>query len=304
LRIAGVIFNRVGGDGHARLLREAMRVALPQIPVLGCIPRAANIALPERHLGLVPAHEAVDVERVIAAAARLVAKTIDLSALQVLARPARPQVLANSGGTIPPLGQRIAIAADDAFAFAYPWLLDSWRAAGAELSFFAPLADEAPAENADAIYLPGGFPELHAGVLAANQNFLGGLRRAAAHGTTIYGECGGYMALGDALVDAEGESHTLAGLLPLATSFAERRLHLGYREATLTETGPLGPAGTRYRGHEFHYSTTQSDTMGRHSDTSPLFSASDAAGHLLPFAGHRRGTVMGSFIHLIDRANT
>jgi len=298
LQIAGVIFNRVGGEGHVRLLREALRLAVPQTPVLGCIPRAADIALPERHLGLVPAGEAADIERVIAAAARLIAGTIDLPALQALARPANPLPRPNTGSTIPPLGQRIAIASDNAFAFAYPWLLEGWRKAGAELSFFAPLADQAPAVDADAIYLPGGYPELHAGVLAANQNFLSGLRRAATRGATVYGECGGYMTLGEGLVDAEGRTHALAGLLPLTTSFAERRLHLGYREAVLTENGPLGPVGTRFRGHEFHYAT-----MSRHNDTRLLFSALDAAGRDLPFAGHRVGTVMGSFIHLIDRAN-
>lgn len=296
VRIAGVIFNRVGGDGHVRLLHDTMHLALPQIPVLGCIPRRADIALPERHLGLIPAREGVDTKRVIGAVARLVAETIDLSALQALARPANPVIRSNSNVAIPPLGQRIAIAADNAFAFAYPWLLDSWRAAGAQLTFFSPLADEAPPENTDAIYLPGGYPELHAGVLAANQCFLSALRGAAARGITIYGECGGYMILGEGLVDAEGNTHALAGLLPVTTSFAERRLHLGYREATLTETGPLGEAGTRYRGHEFHYAS-----LGRHSDTCRLFSAADVAGRLLPFAGHRAGTVMGSFIHLIDR---
>jgi cobyrinic acid a,c-diamide synthase len=111
------------------------------------------------------------------------------------------------------------------------------------------------------------------------------------------------MALGNSLIDAKGATHAMAGLLPLTTSFAERRLHLGYREITLIENTPLGPAGTRYRGHEFHYSTTQSGTVAGQNDAHPLFSATDAAARPLPFAGHRAGTVMGSFIHLIDRMN-
>ncbi len=147
---------------------------------------------------------------------------------------ARAAPLRHAG--IPPLGQHIAVARDDAFCFAYPALLDGWRRAGAELSFFSPLADEPPAPAADAVYLPGGYPELWAGRLAAAASFLGGLRRAAADGKPVYGECGGYMVLGEGLIDADGGRHAMAGLLPLETSFAERRLHLGYRCARLLAT--------------------------------------------------------------------
>ena len=196
-----------------------------------------------------------------------------------------------------PLGQRIAIARDDAFLFAYPAVLEGWRRQGAELSFFSPLADEIPDAAADAVYLPGGYPELHAGRLAAAGHFTAALRRAAASGTAIYGECGGYMALGESLTDGAGRAHRMVGLLPLATSFAERRLHLGYRAATLIGGGPLGPAGARFRGHEFHYATT----IAAGADA-PLFALSDASGKDLGASGLRHGSVMGSFIHLIDRA--
>jgi cobyrinic acid a,c-diamide synthase len=176
-------------------------------------------------------------------------------------------------------------------------VLEGWRRQGAELSFFSPLADEIPDAAADAVYLPGGYPELHAGRLAAASRFLAGLRRAAASGTAIYGECGGYMALGESLTDGAGRAHRMVGLLPLATSFAERRLHLGYRAATLIGGGPLGPAGARFRGHEFHYATTIAA-----SADAPLFALSDASGKDLGASGLRHGSVMGSFIHLIDRA--
>jgi len=176
-------------------------------------------------------------------------------------------------------------------------VLDGWRRQGAELSFFAPLADEAPDPAADAIYLPGGYPELHAGRLAAAECFLARLRQAAAHGAAIYGECGGYMVLGDALIDGAGNSHRMAGLLPLTTSFAARRLHLGYRAARLLAVGPLGRAGARFRGHEFHHSTIVAEGPG-----DPLFALEDACAVELGPSGLRRGAVAGSFIHLIDRA--
>jgi cobyrinic acid a,c-diamide synthase len=198
---------------------------------------------------------------------------------------------------LPALGARIAVARDDAFLFAYPAVLRGWRDQGAELSCFSPLADEAPDPAADAVYLPGGYPELHAGRLAAAERFLSGLRRAASRGATIYGECGGYMALGEGLTDADGRTHRMAGLLPLATSFADRRLHLGYRVATLCAAGPLGPAGARYRGHEFHYAAASAATAG-----APLFRATDSCGADLGAAGLCCGSVMGSFVHLIDRA--
>ncbi len=128
--------------------------------------------------------------------------------------------------------------------------------------------------------------------------FSDGLRQAAADGKAIYGECGGYMALGETLTAADGRTYRMAGLLPLATSFAERRLHLGYREAKLLAAGPLGTAGTRFRGHEFHYATTRTSA----GDAAPLFAVTDSCGVDLGPAGLRRGSVSGSFIHLIDRA--
>jgi cobyrinic acid a,c-diamide synthase len=239
----------------------------------------------------------VATEAIIARAAQAVAAGLDIDRLVALARPA---ALCGAApiAPLPPLGQRIAVARDDAFRFAYPAILEGWRRQGAELSFFSPLADEVPGPVADAVYLPGGYPELHPGRLAAAAHFLAGLRRAAASGAAIYGECGGYMVLGETLTGAEGYAHRMAGLLPLATSFAERRLHLGYRAATLLAAGPLGAAGARFRGHEFHYAATVSA-----SAEGPLFALSDASGKDLGPSGLRRGSVVGSFIHLIDRAD-
>ena len=201
-----------------------------------------------------------------------------------------------SAASLPVLGQRIAVARDEAFAFAYPLVLDGWRRAGAEVFPFSPLADESPSPVADAIYLPGGYPELHAGRLAGAGRFIEGLRAAAARGAVVYGECGGYMVLGESLVDADCVSHAMAGLLPVATTFAERRLTLGYRTAHVLASGPLGGAATGYRGHEFHYARVL-----REDGDEALFRCADARGRELGPAGRRIGRIMGSFVHLIDR---
>lgn len=294
VRVAGVIFNRTGGKGHARMLREAM--APLGIPVLGCVPRDDGLALPDRHLGLVQAGEHADLDGFLDRAADIVAAHVDTDALRALAEPGGlPGGGSNVPVPIPPLGRRIAVARDTAFAFAYPFVLDGWRAAGAEIVPFSPLADEAPDGAADAVYLPGGYPELHAGRLAGNAAFLDGLRAAAAHDAVIYGECGGYMVLGEGLVDADGKRHAMAGLLAVSSSFAAPRLHLGYRRAKLTADGPLGASGAGFRGHEFHYA----GVLGESADD-PLFILHDSRDDDCGSAGSRQGRVMGSFLHLVD----
>jgi cobyrinic acid a,c-diamide synthase len=294
VRVAGVIFNRVGAEGHAVTLRDAVRPL--GIPVLGCIPRSAALALPERHLGLVQAREQAGLQSALDSAAATVARHLDLDALASLARHARPAAAAAPAAPLlSPLGQRIAVASDACFSFIYPDLLESWRAAGAEIAPFSPLAGEGPAADADAIYLPGGYPELHAGRLASSAAFMEGLRKAAARKAALFGECGGYMVLGQGLVDADRLPHAMAGLLPLETSFAARRLHLGYREVRLLADTAVGTAGATFRGHEFHYATvTHEAGDGR------LFDCRDGRGKALGPAGLRRGTVCGSFVHLID----
>jgi cobyrinic acid a,c-diamide synthase len=297
VEVAGVICNRVGSADHATILAHALQAL--GLPLLGMVRRDEGLALPERHLGLVQAAEHGDIERFIANAAERIGHQLDLAALTGLMRQARDLTrLVDPGDGIPPLGQRIAVARDAAFAFAYPALLQAWRERGAELTFFSPLASEGPDPAADAIYLPGGYPELHAGRLARNQPLMTGLHVAAQRGAAIYGECGGYMLLGQGLVDAEGERQRMAGLLPLETSFAERKLHLGYRAVTLRgDALPLGASGSRFRGHEFHYARILSE-----AGAEPLFEASDARSRDLGPAGQRVGRVFGSFVHLIDRA--
>jgi len=294
--VAAVVFNRVSGPRHRALLEAALARHLPEVPVLGAVPNSAALILPERHLGLVPAGEGAGRGAALARAAAEISAAVDVERLTALARPS--QVTAcKPASMLPSLGSHIAVARDDAFVFAYPALLADWRRQGASLSFFSPLADEGPDPAIDAVFLPGGYPELHAGQLAAANRFATGLKAAAERGAAIYGECGGYMVLGEALTDAEGRAHRMAGLLPVSTSFAERRRHLGYRTATLVEQSPLGAKGARFRGHEFHYATVVAEEGG-----APLFCVADASGCDLGTVGSRRGNVAGSFIHLIDRA--
>ena len=300
--IAGVILNRAGSERHARLVTEAIAAASPGIPVLGAVPRDGALALPQRHLGLVQADEHPQLDSFLDRAADAVGQAVDVASLirvctGVGHRRDAPSPSKGENASIAPLGRRIAIARDVAFAFIYPSLLRDWREAGAELSFFSPLADQAPAEDADAVYLPGGYPELHAETIAAASRFLGGLRAAGARGAAVYGECGGYMVLGTSITDARGRQHRMAGLLPVATSFAERRLHLGYRHTRLLSDAPLGEAGTRFRGHEFHYATILEEGPGE-----PVFEVADAEGRNLGRAGLRSGTILGSFVHLVDLA--
>ena len=293
--IAGVIFNRIGGVGHERILRAACEPL--NIPVLGCLPRNASLTLPERHLGLVPAAEHEVLEEFLQQAATMIGQHLDIEALLALAKPTDLQQVANKGKCLPPLGQCIALANDVAFSFSYPHILADWQAAGAEILPFSPLADQAPAARADAIYLPGGYPELHAGRLAANQSFRQGLQQAAQQNVIIYGECGGYMVLGESLLAADKTEHPMLGLLPLKTSFAERQLHLGYRQLRLLSNSLLGSKNTRLRGHEFHFSKVLYE-----GNAERLFHTYDALEQDLGVAGMRLGSVMGSYLHLIDQA--
>ena len=201
---------------------------------------------------------------------------------------------------LPPPGQRIAIARDAAFSFVYAHVEAGWRAQGATLSFFSPLADEPPPQDCDICWLPGGYPELHAGRLSTAEHFRAGLR-AFAEVHPVHGECGGYMVLGDALEDADGTTHAMLGLLPVTTSFAKRKLNLGYRVARLSADGILGPRETKLIGHEFHYASLTSSALG---ETQAFARSTDAEGNDLGYSGHRHGYVSGTFFHVIARENT
>ncbi len=294
VRIAGVILNRVGSERHRAFVADA--IAVLGMPVLGALPRETTVALAERHLGLVQAQEHADHAALTARFAEVGARYLDLDAIVALAAPIAVSGISRGAMALPPPGQRIALARDRAFTFVYPHLIDAWREAGAEIVPFSPLADEAPANDADSCWLSGGYPELHAGALADARVFAGGLRRFA-QTRPVHGECGGYMVLGEGLVDASGARHAMTGLLGHTTSFAQGKLHLGYRTARLLGDGAFGHRGATIRGHEFHYAT-----LTHPGDDEPFADIADGEGRATSETGSRRGRVTGTFFHAIAAA--
>lgn len=294
VRIAGVVLNRLGSERHRRLCTEAVEAL--GLPVVGAIMRDPTLTMPERHLGLVQAGEHDDLVAFIDRMADMVERSLDLDAVMRLTEPLQPS-RGDFASALPPPGQRIAVAQDKAFTFIYPHVANRWRETGAEIIPFSPLADEAPDPTCDVCWLPGGYPELHAGKLAAAANFHTGMAEFA-RAKPVHGECGGFMVLGEALEDAEATTHRMLGLLGHVTSFAKRKMHLGYRQARLLADCPLGSAGTVVRGHEFHYA----QTIGAGNDQ-PLADLADGQGAPLGHSGYRRGHVSGTFFHAIARGD-
>lgn len=290
--IAGVVLNRVASERHRKLAAEAVEEI--GLPVVGALMRDPTMMLPERHLGLVQASEHAALEDFINGMADRMEGSIDLDAVERIAVPFAPAA-GDFGAALPPPGQRIALASDAAFTFVYPHVAAHWRAAGAEIVPFSPLADEAPDPSCDACWLPGGYPELHAGQLAAAEKFRAGMKRFA-EDRPVHGECGGYMVLGETLEDADGVVHRMLGLLGQGTSFARRKMNLGYRQAVLKSDCPIGRKGDTIRGHEFHYARVV--TAG---DDEPLAAIADGLGQPLGPSGARRGHVTGTFFHAIAR---
>ena len=289
LNFAGVILNRVSSERHRKLLESALSDS--GIRVLGTIPSNTDLNLPSRHLGLVQAEEIAALEQFIQKASKSISANVDLSAI----KEASKSSISSSTEAIflKPLGQHIAVARDLAFNFSYTHILENWMRLGAKLSYFSPLANEAPDNSCDAIYLPGGYPELFAEKISKNTSFLDSLRMAGAAGKTIYGECGGFMVLGDTLTDVSGTSFAMSGLLDLKTTFENPKLSLGYRLGELTTGCPLGKRGQTFRAHEFHYARII------HESGESLFSVHDASGEFKGSLGIIKGSVFGSFLHII-----
>ena len=293
VNVAGIIFNNVGTERHKKMLIDA--VAGLNIAVIGCLPRHQELKLPNRHLGLVQADEMEDFDGFVEKAADYISAHLDLNLLAskfetLYAKPQMNEDLVNNSG-FSPLGQKICIAKDAAFTFIYLHILTQWRAMGAEISFFSPLADQLPAADADAVFLPGGYPELFAGQLASKDNLRQNLQKLATDNAIIYGECGGYMAMGKGLIDSTGVRHKMFDLLELVTSFENPKRHLGYRH--LSHQSAL-PWAANLRGHEFHYTHTI-EAKGK-----PLFKATDAQGVVQVDMGLQNGNIMGSYAHVID----
>ncbi|MDG1478649.1 MAG: cobyrinate a,c-diamide synthase [Myxococcota bacterium] len=286
--VAGVIFNRVGSAGHARLLRAALSHTRgpdgAPLRYLGAVPQDAALALPERHLGLVAARQATLSVDVLAEHA---ARHLDLDAVLALAQqtalplPAVP-------GPLPPR-VRIGVARDDAFHFYYADNLDLLREAGAQLVPFSPLADARLPEGLDGLIIGGGYPEAHAETLSANATMRADIAAFAASGRLVYAECGGLMYLGASLTVGARE-HPMCGVLDHRTAMADRLVVLGYREVETTADSILGPAGTTFRGHEFHHSVLSSPPT---APTIYTWSGYGGSGR----EGYARGRVLASYIH-------
>jgi cobyrinic acid a,c-diamide synthase len=249
VRVAGVILNRVGSDGHEALLREALGEL--GMPVLGALRRDERIAVPERHLGLVPAAERRDAARdAFDVLADAIAHSCELEDIVRLAQTAPPSDVAPWAPPARPHAARarIGIARGPAFSFHYEENLELLQAAGAELTPFDPTADERLPADCGALILAGGFPEAFGAELAANASLRAEVAALARAGRPVLAECGGLLYLCERLDD-----HEMCGVLP-ASATMDGRLTLGYREARAVTMTPWLRPGDEIRGHEFHYS--------------------------------------------------
>lgn len=301
VKLAGVILNRVGGDAHAASTASAIRDATG-LPTLGSLPHDPRLAVPERHLGLVPASEDGLSPSTLERLTDLVIERFDLQAIRAIAESAAPpgqplnrdgppgQPLARDGSAVdvaPPV--RVGVARDRAFGFYYADTFDVLGDLGAEVVPFSALDDTSLPSNLDAVYLGGGFPELYAHQIAKNDGMRQSLERLVRSGAPLYAECGGLMALGQALVTLEGERLAGFGLLPLVSRMTQDRLTIGYREVEALRSTPLLDRGERMRGHEFHWSTADPPQTAV------------AAYRLVPegvLEGYCVGSILASYVHL------
>lgn len=300
LNLAGVIFNKIGGEGHLAYLKEAMAASVPEIPVLGGIPREDPIGIPERHLGLVTADEVFLTPQWQESVVRLVERYLDLDLILQKITYSRPMATITDsepkGSALPAPPVSIAVARDAAFCFYYPDNFELLRGAGAKLHFFSPLAGESFPQDADGLYLGGGYPELFAEKISENGAFMASLQRAALRGMPIYAECGGLMVLSRFIEAKEGKRYPMAGLLPFGTRMLARRKALGYTEVILQKPCLLGKEGLGLRGHEFHYSEiVEMDESAPLQSVYELRKRKHCASRL---EGYSVGSVLASYIHL------
>jgi cobyrinic acid a,c-diamide synthase len=295
LVLAGVIFNRAGGTLHRQWLAEAVTSACKARP-LGALPSDPGVALPERHLGLVTAGEGGYSTEIRQRLAGLIEEHVDVDTLVGLARSNVARRAPSARSTT--MSATIAVARDPAFQFYYPDNLQALEYAGARLIFWSPLADQVLPE-ADGLYIGGGYPELYGRELVANAPMREAVRMFALSGRPVYAECGGLMYLAESLTDLDGRVWPMAGVLPVSVVMERSRLVIGYRKVELASAGPLGPAGTRARGHEFHCSRLGDipATVAR------LYSVTDGRSGTPRAEGFVIGGTLLSYIHLHFASN-
>lgn len=294
VRLAGVIFNNVASDSHGRLLREAVESLRSGVRVFGCIPRDERLQIPSRHLGLVTADEHPLPPAFLDRLAALVKEHVDLGMLW--GAGICHAELPFGEGPPPPAGSpvRIAVARDEAFCFVYEDNLRLLEEAGAEIATFSPLRDAALPAGVSGVYLPGGYPEIFAAMLAENGGMKEAIRAAVAAGMPVYAECGGFIYLSLGVEGGEGEEIApLAGIYPARARMLARRKALGYREVELAADSVIGPAGTVVRGHEFHYSE-----MGEIPPAIERLYRVRRLGVDLGAEGYRRNNCLASYVHL------
>lgn len=286
--VSALLCNRVGSRGHLALLERAS-AARPGPPVLGGLSKNAAPRFPERHLGLHTARE-LDLEPAIEAWAEQVEDWCDVDALLALARSAPPLGPSEPEPRPGAARCRIAVADDAAFHFYYEANLHLLERAGATLVRFSPLSGGGLPE-VDGVYIGGGYPELYARELAENQPMLAALREHARLGRPLYGECGGLMYLCDAIATLDGVDHPMLGLVPGKATMTRELQALGYVEVETQEESPIGPAGTRFRGHQFRYSRFESPVAPRR------YALTVARSGARLEEGYGRGNVLGSYVH-------
>ena len=291
-RIRGVIFNRMTAGVYEALKPEAEKLG---VRPLGYVPKAPEVMIESRHLGLVTPGEIGDLEQKLDALAALLEKTVDLDGLLALAAEA-PAIQAPSGPPVPGVPKtRIAVARDEAFCFLYRDNLDLLRDFGAELMFFSPLHDASLPGDAQGLLLPGGYPELYAEALSENTSMRSAVAAAIAGGMPCLAECGGFLYLHRELEDMEGASYPMAGVLDARAYRTPRLGRFGYITLTANaDTAFLG-AGESVRGHEFHY--FESESCGG------AFRAEKPAGNRAWDCIHSRGSLLAGFPHLYYPSN-
>ncbi|WP_025693826.1 cobyrinate a,c-diamide synthase [Paenibacillus durus] len=262
IRIAGVVVNKCGSRGHYQLVKAAIEQECG-IPVVGGLGRDEGLSIPERHLGLVPAIERGELDGLFDRAADLVEGGVDIEAVLSRAGTAPPLAWPKerlfSAGPRPNPGPAIAVARDAAFNFYYRENLELLEQYGATLVYFSPLAGDTVPDDADGLYIGGGFPEEFAAKLAADERVKRNLRARIQEGLPVFAECGGYMYLTRSITDRAGVTHAMAGLIPADVTMQDKLAALGYREATALRDCLLMEAGEVIRGHEFHYSKLTAD---------------------------------------------
>ena len=261
--VAGVIANRAGGEGHFRLVKSAIEQECG-IPVFGWLPPDPSIDIPERHLGLIPALMRGEMDPLFDQLAELMEKGVDLDRLQTAAGDApglampKKRLFSQKQPKQHPV--TIAVAKDAAFHFYYPENLELLEQHGAKLQYFSPLKGEPVPEDADGLIVGGGFPEEFVLELSGNEEVKSSFRENITRGMPTYAECGGYMYLSEAIVDREGNSHPMTGVIPAVIQMSDRLMALGYREVEAVRDNLLLKQGEKARGHEFHYSTLTMQT--------------------------------------------